>query len=154
MSFNSFTECFYFVNSTYEPKDGVYYSQLTSWTFKKADLKLVSSHRLSDHPTKDVTSFIWIINTDMQIDDKIVIFMTRFGTPYEVYTLLQEKGGKLRKYATDTKIHSAPILKFAVRDGVVYSVSNDTSLKYFKLIDIEGVRAWDKFGFVEDGEVE
>lgn len=56
----------------------------------------------------------------------------------------------VRRYANNVKIHSAPIVKLAVRDGVILTSSNDTYLKYFKLVDIEGVKVWDKFGFNEE----
>lgn len=74
----------------------------------------------------------------------------RFGSPFELYTLLHEQN-TVRRYANNVKIHSAPIVKLAVRDGIIFSSSNDTYLKYFKLVDVQGVKVWDKFGF-QDGE--
>lgn len=88
LSFNSFTENFYVINSIFEPTEGIYHSQLTSWKLKRSNLKLTMRYRMPENHTKDVTSFFWNINTDMQIDDKVVIFLTRFGGPFEVCTLL------------------------------------------------------------------
>lgn len=73
----------------------------------------------------------------------------RFSSPFEIYTLMHEQTG-VRRYANNVKIHSAPIVKLTVRDGVILTSSNDTYLKYFKLVDIEGVKVWDKFGFNEE----
>lgn len=64
-SFNKFRQSIYVVNSTYDSKESIYYSQLSIWSVKKSTLSLDFKLRLENYATKDVNSFVWCVNSDL-----------------------------------------------------------------------------------------
>ena len=85
-----------------------------------------------------MNAFIWNINADMRIEEKTVIFITRFGKPYSVYSLLFEHDS-FRTYATTKKLHGAPINKIAVRGALLFTASTDGTSRRLELVDKTGV---------------